>query len=75
MNETMKEELSFEQAMMKLEEALSMLNKGDISLDDAVSQYKIGLDMANHCQKLLKTAEGEIKILQDGLEQDFQIKE
>ena len=75
MSDMNNERLSFEQAMIKLEEALKMLNQGDISLDEAVSQYKTGLDMANYCQKLLQTAEGEIKILQDGLERDFQVGE
>ena len=31
--------------------------------------------MANLCQKMLRDAESEIKILQDGIEKEFQIEE
>ncbi len=75
MNDMKKEQLTFEQAMAHLEEALKVLGQGDIALDEAVKQYKLGLDMANHCQKLLRNAESDIKILQDGIEKEFQIEE
>lgn len=73
MNEETKQ-LSFEQAMNGLEEALKALSQGDIPLEEAVSQYKNGLDMAGLCQKMLRDAESEIKILQDGIEQDFHVE-
>ena len=56
--------LTFEQAMANLEQALK-----------ALSQYKLGLDMASQCQKMLRDAEGEIRILQDGVEKAFQMEE
>ena len=44
-------------------------------LEEAVEQYKLGLDMASQCQKMLRDAEGEIRILQDGVEKAFQMEE
>lgn len=70
-----KNQLSFEQAMAQLEEALKVLSQGDIPLEKAVEQYKIGLDMASLCQTMLRNAEGEIKVLQNGVEQVFQMEE
>lgn len=73
MNEEQKD-LSFEQAMAGLEEALKALSQGEVPLEEAVAQYKKGLDMASQCQKMLRDAESEIKILQNGIEQDFQVE-
>lgn len=70
-----KSQLSFEQAMAQLEEALKVLSQGDIPLEKAVEQYKIGLDMASLCQNMLRNAEGEIKVLQNGVEQVFQMED
>ncbi|MDO4281699.1 MAG: exodeoxyribonuclease VII small subunit [Peptococcaceae bacterium] len=75
MSDQNKNNMSFEEAMAQLETALQALSKGDISLDEAVHQYKLGLDMATFCQNKLDAAEGEIKILQENLEKDFQIEE
>lgn len=75
MNENMNEKMTFEQAMDQLENALKVLSQGDIALEQAVEQYKRGLDMANLCQNMLRDAESEIKILQDGIEKEFQIEE
>ena len=61
--------LTFEQAMANLEQALKA------PLEEAVEQYKLGLDMASQCQKMLRDAEGEIRILQDGVEKAFQMEE
>lgn len=70
-----KNQLSFEQAMAQLEEALKVLSQGDIPLEKAVEQYKIGLDMASLCQNMLRNAEGKIKVLQNGVEQVFQMED
>lgn len=75
MNEKQTEKITFEQAMSQLEDALKVLSQGDIALEQAVEQYKRGLDMANICQKMLRDAECEIRILQDGIEKDFHVEE
>ena len=67
--------LTFEQAMANLEQALKALSQGELPLEEVVEQYKLGLDMASQCQKMLRDAEGEIRILQDGVEKAFQMEE
>ena len=67
--------LTFEQAMANLEQALKALSQGELPLEEAVEQYKLGLDMSSQCQKMLRDAEGEIRILQDGVEKAFQMEE
>ena len=74
MSEEKQTTLTFEAAMAKLEQALHVLSQGEIPLEEAVAQYKIGLDMAAHCQKLLREAEGEIQILQNGVAEDFRME-
>ena len=56
-------------------ELVKALSQGELPLEEAVEQYKLGLDMASQCQKMLRDAEGEIRILQDGVEKAFQMEE
>ena len=54
-------ELSFEEGLKKLEELVTQLDDGDLTLEDSISFYEIGIKLKSHCEKLLKTA--ELKIL------------
>ena len=54
-------ELSFEEGLEKLEEFVAQLDDGDLSLEESISYYEIGIKLKSHCEKLLKTA--ELKIL------------
>ena len=54
-------ELKFEEGLKKLEELVTQLDDGDLSLEDSISYYEIGIKLKSHCEKLLKTA--ELKIL------------
>ena len=54
-------ELKFEEGLRKLEELVTQLDDGDLSLEDSISYYEIGIKLKSHCEKLLKTA--ELKIL------------
>lgn len=49
-------ELSFEEALRQLEEIVSVLERGDISLDEAISAYEKGTSLKAHCQKRLEEA-------------------
>ena len=51
------ESLSFEQLMNQLEQVVKELESKDISLDDAVTKYQLGIKLAKECQKRLKDAE------------------
>ena len=54
-------DLKFEQGLRKLEELVTQLDDGDLSLEESISYYEIGIKLKSHCEKLLKTA--ELKIL------------
>ena len=50
------QELSFEEALRQLEEIVTTLERGDISLDDAIAAYEKGTELKAHCQKRLEEA-------------------
>ena len=54
-------ELKFEEGLKKLEELVTQLDDGDLSLEESISYYEIGIKLKSHCEKLIKTA--ELKIL------------
>ena len=54
-------DLQFEEGLKKLEELVTQLDDGDLSLEESISYYEIGIKLKSHCEKLLKMA--ELKIL------------
>ena len=54
-------ELKFEEGLKKLEELVTQLDDGNLSLEESISYYEIGIKLKSHCEKLLKTA--ELKVL------------
>ena len=54
-------ELKFEEGLKKLEELVTELDDGNLSLEESISHYEIGIKLKSHCEKLLKSA--ELKIL------------
>lgn len=48
---------SFEELYNQLETKIALLEKGGLSLDDAISAYEDAVGLAQRCQKLLETAE------------------
>ncbi|MDD2260073.1 MAG: exodeoxyribonuclease VII small subunit [Acholeplasmataceae bacterium] len=50
-------ELTFEQALEKLENVVKKLENKDISLDEAVKLYNEGLSLSKVCYDLLKKSE------------------
>ena len=51
-----------EDGLKKLEELVTHLDEGNLSLEESISYYEMGIKLKSHCEKLLKTA--ELKILQ-----------
>ena len=70
-----KKELSFENAMERLEEISSTLESGDFTLDEALKLYEEGVKLIGVCESKLKNVEQSVKVLvnKDGelLEEDF----
>jgi exodeoxyribonuclease VII small subunit len=59
----MSKPVEFEQSIQALEAVVATLEKGDISLDDALKQFEKGIALTRNCQTLLKDAEKKINTL------------
>jgi len=56
----MAEELSFEQAMKRLDEIVKGLEKGDISLNDSMTLFEEGTALIRLCSGMLDAAEQQV---------------
>jgi exodeoxyribonuclease VII small subunit len=54
---------SFEYSMSRLEELVSGLERGDLSLDHSLKKYEEGIKLLRKCESFLKTAEQRVQIL------------
>ncbi len=55
--------INFEDAMKKLEEIASELEKNDLDLDTSVLKFEEGMKLSKQCSKMLEDAEKRISIL------------
>ncbi len=59
----MNKNMKFEDAMNKLEDLVSDLESGNVSLEESVKLYEQALELAAFCNTKLEMAENKIKIL------------
>ena len=69
----MEEELTFEQAMQKLETIANELENDNLDLDTSVKKFEEGMKLSQKCNKMLEEAEKKITILENGKEIDFTV--
>ncbi len=53
--------VSFEEALTTLNKVVAALEKGDLSLDQAIAYYEQGTAMAALCERKLKAAELQVQ--------------
>ena len=70
MSATIDADIPFEQAYQKLEETVQSLEKGGITLDQAVSLYEEGIRLAQICSGRLDGAELKITELQHAFQRN-----
>ena len=74
-----KKELTFEKAMDRLEEIVTLLERGDSPLDKSLSLFEEGVKLVKLCNSQLEKAESSVKMLinHDGelVEKNFDIGE
>lgn len=58
----MNEELTYEKAMARLEEIVSLLEKNDVSLDDSIKLFEEGTRLTAFCSEKLKNAKAKITL-------------
>jgi exodeoxyribonuclease VII small subunit len=54
---------TFESAMRRLEEIVSELEKGDLSLEQSLSMYEEGVELTKFCSSKLDESEKKIQVL------------
>jgi exodeoxyribonuclease VII small subunit len=62
-----KSKQSFEELYKQLEEKVSLLEQGGLSLDDSLSAYEEAVALAQKCQQLLDGAELRITRLKESI--------
>ena len=60
MTQTAVEELSFEQAMVELDQVVGKLERGDVALDESIVLYERGALLKARCETKLKEAEEKV---------------
>lgn len=55
--------LSYEDALVELEKILIDLEDEDCTLEESIVKFKKGIELYNYCNNILKSAEGEVKVL------------
>ena len=56
-------DLKFEDCLVRLEQIVSQLEAGNLSLEDSLKVFEEGIGLARHCAKYLADAEHRIEVL------------
>jgi len=67
-------EVKFEDALKKLEKIVEDLEKGDMSLDEALKKYQEGIELARICSQRLESAKKKIDVLVKNKKGEFELK-
>ena len=57
------EALSFEDSFERLEKVIQKLESGELGLDESISLYEEGVQLAEHCERQLDDAELKVSQL------------
>jgi len=67
-------EVKFEDALKKLEKIVEDLEKGELSLDEALKKYQEGVELARICSQRLESAKKKIDVLAKNKKGEFELK-
>jgi exodeoxyribonuclease VII small subunit len=70
----MDEQLSFEEALGKLEKIVQALETGGLRLEEAVALFEEGMELAKICNQRLNAVELKISQLQTAFEKELESK-
>lgn len=57
----MAEKIDFEKAMAELEQIVEELERGDLTLEEALKKFERGLEIGKQCREILDRAEARVK--------------
>ena len=66
---------TFEARIDRLKEIVRRLEQGDSPLEEGMVLFKEGLDLIKLCRKQLEEAGHEVKVLSQGVLQDFETQD
>lgn len=61
--QALQESLNFEAALKELEDIVKNMEKGDLSLENALQNFEHGIQLSRNCQTALKSAEQKVQTL------------
>lgn len=67
-------EIKFEDALKRLEKIVEELEKGDLSLDEALKKYQEGIELSRQCSSRLDNAKKKIDLLTKNKKGEFELK-
>lgn len=67
-------EIKFEEALKKLEKIVDDLERGDLSLDEALKKYQDGIELSRFCSQRLESAKKKIDLLVKNKKGEFELK-
>lgn len=59
---------SFEESLSRLENILSLMERGKLTLDESIKLFKEGAQLYKFCRQELEKAQHEIKLLTQGID-------
>ena len=59
----MSKAMDFERSLKKLERIVKELERGELTLDEALKKYEEGIEFARCCSKMLKEAKARVERL------------
>jgi len=63
MSEKTDQQPDFEKALSELENLVSKLESGELSLDQSLEYFKRGVELTRHCQAVLDQAQQTVELL------------
>jgi exodeoxyribonuclease VII small subunit len=66
--------MKFEEALKRLEKIVEDLEKGDLSLDEALKKYQEGIELSRLCSQRLDSVKKKIDILSKNKKGEFELK-
>lgn len=71
----MGEKYKYEEAIKRLEDITEQLEKGDLSLEEALNFFEEGITLVKQCSTMLDEAENKIEVLVKDLKGDVFFKD
>lgn len=71
-----KKNMKFEDKVKELEDIISALESGDVSLDDSINKYTEAMKLVKECDDELKSVEDKVNkiVSENGKLEDFEVK-